>query len=335
MSSRKFLIIFNIILFFIGVDLLVVRTRIHKKAPQPITIQQPVRPVRPVEPPKPINYDIKNPVPSFLQYDALVSQLKEWEKEAPELVEVGTYGKTSKGTDLYFIRIRNERSDEAKPVVLLTGATHGNEPWSTTVMMACVGTMLDKYGDDEKLTALMNSRDIYVVPVVSPDTFGKERYVDGVDPNRDYPTQRAPDKVSVAPIEALKKLTLSIHPAAAISGHTFGRVYFYPYADSTRKTANDEDYRRILGKMKELSNYGFEQGCYNYGRPIFGSEMDWYYRNGCMGIVMEMGTHQRPPSTEEVRSEFERTFEAIKYFIEEAPKVQVQLYSIFDWRSAA
>jgi hypothetical protein len=198
-------------------------------------------------------------------------------------------------------------------------------------MVAVVGTLIDKYGDDEGVTALVDSRDIYLIPVVSPDTFPHSRYVDGVDPNRDYPTQGNPDKVSVPPIEALKKFALKIDADAVISGHTHGRVYFYPYADARRKTANDDDYQRILGEMKKLSGYRFEQGCYNYGRPIFGSEMDWYYRNGCFGIVMEFGSHQSPPSKEQVRSEFERTYEAILYFIDEAPEVDVMLFSMLDW----
>ncbi len=50
---------------------------------------------------------------------------------------------------------------------------------------------------------------------------------------------------------------------------------------------------------------------------------------------MEIGAHQRPPNPDEVRSEFERTFGAILYFIEEAPKVEIRQYVISDWRTAA
>ena len=40
-------------------------------------------------------------------------------------------------------------------------------------------------------------------------------------------------------------------------------------------------------------------------------------------MVIEYGTHQRPPTREEVVSEFNRTFQGVLYFIEEAPKVQI------------
>lgn len=335
MSNTKLLLLINLVFFFIGLDLV-----LYKKMPDRPSMVQPIPHapiVQPIEEPEPepINYDITNPVPSYLAYSALVDQLKQWEQEAPELVEVGTYGKSSQGQDIYYIRIRNTRTDEGQSVVLLTAAIHGNEPWSTTTMMACVGTLLDRYGDDEKITALVDGRDLYVIPVVSPDAYPYSRHVDGVDPNRNFPTQTSPEKISVPPIQALRDFYFGIRPVAVISGHTFGRVYLYPWGDSRRPCPNAEDYHRILGQMEALSRYGSKQAGFNYGTPIFGTEVDWYYRQGSFSLVMEIGTHQRPPSMEEVRSEFERTFGAVMYFIEEAPKVEVQSYAVADWRAAA
>lgn len=65
------------------------------------------------------------------------------------------------------------------------------------------------------------------------------------------------------------------------------------------------------------------QACYNYGTPIKGTEIDWYYRHGTFAVVMEMGTHQKPPSVPQIESEFQKTYQAILYYIEEAPKVNV------------
>lgn len=337
MSQTKLLILINFILLFIGFDLYLIKTRILVDDDAPIVVQRPVQPiVEPPPPPEPINYDIETPIPSFLEYDALVSQLKKWEEEAPELVTVETYGSSSKGKELYYICVTNERIEsDAKLVTMFTGCTHGNEPWSTTTLMAVVGTLLDKYGDDEQVTELLDTRTMYFVPVISPDSYPHSRHVDGVDPNRDYPTARNPDKQSVKPIEEFKELFQQVKPRAAISGHTHGRVYFYPWAEATRKTPNDADYRRILGKMGELSRYRMEQGCYNYGRPIYGSDMDYFHRNGALGVVMEFGTHQRRPTDSEVKSEFDRTYKAILHFFEEAPKVEVQQFSMLDWQAAA
>ena len=325
----KKLILINVIVFCIGIDLLIFKhfskDEIHTHHP-PVVIEQP-------EPePEPINYDITTTMPSHMAHDEMVSQLKEWESEAPELVQVGVYGKSSKGTDLYFLRIHNERDDTEMPCVMLTGSTHGNEPLTTATMMAYIGTLLDRYGDDDQITKIVNSRDLYFVPIISPDSYPHSRYVDGVDPNRDYPTKRYPNKISVAPIKAIQDLFNELNPRAVISGHTFGRVFLYPWGDSRQVTSNDAEYKRILGEMSRLSQYGIKQACYVYGRPIYGTEMDWYYRHGALGMVIEYGNHQRKPTDREIKTEFDKTFEAVLYFIEEAPKVEIQLYAVI-WES--
>jgi hypothetical protein len=74
-----------------------------------------------------------------------------------------------------------------------------------------------------------------------------------------------------------------------------------------------------------------------YNSPIYGTEVDWYYRNGAFAttpnrkrihrgafaIVMEFGTHQHIPSQSDIDSEFRRTFQAVLYFIKEAPLVEI------------
>lgn len=61
-----------------------------------------------------------------------------------------------------------------------------------------------------------------------------------------------------------------------------------------------------------------------YGTPIYGSEVDWYYRNGSFAIVCEFGKHQRVPTDEDTRAEFNLTFTSALHFIREAPLVQVR-----------
>jgi hypothetical protein len=334
--SKTHLILINLIIFMMGVDL--VAYKIVKNERQHVTPPVIVRPEPepiPEPEPEPINYDITTPIPSFLRYSEMVAQFKTWEQEAPELAEVGTYGQSSKGTTLHYIRIRNKRLPETDNVVLITACIHGNEPLSQSTVTAYIGTLLDKYGDDDRITKLVDSRDIYFVPIVSPDSHPNSRHVDGVDPNRDWPTQNAPNHVSVPPVKAIQDLFLRIKPKAAASGHTSGRVFLRPWGDSRRGTPNDDDYRRIIGKMEELSGYGSMQGSQIYGRPIYGTDMDWFHRNGAFGIVIEYGRHQRVPSDQDTKTEFDMTWEAILYFIEEAPKVHIMQWSAEQWRTAA
>lgn len=293
----------------------------------------------------PIEHDVSISEPSFLQYQDLVKQIKLWEQECPELVEVGIYGKSTKQQDLYYIRIKNKRIKEELPKVLITACIHGNEPLATSTTMWYIGSLLKNYNDN-KIQNLIDSRDLYFVPVVSPDSYPKSRMVDGVDPNRNFPGSSNPDKKSVAPVRELQDFFLKIKPQAVMSGHTYGRVYLMPPGDSMSYCPDHEEFVRVLDKMSQLSGYRYIRACdlymatsnpntkpirsygvangdYKVMVPIYGTETDWYYRNGAFAIVAEYGTHQRIPSNTDTNTEFDKTYEAMLCFLQEAPLVNV------------
>jgi murein tripeptide amidase MpaA len=111
---------------------------------------------------------ISNPMPSFMSYSGIVEQIKKWHQEAPDYTQVGIYGKSAEGTNLWYIRITSP-SNQKKAVVLLTGSTHGNESLSTMTMMAYIGRLLADYGRHPRPTNILDTRDIFFIPVVSPD----------------------------------------------------------------------------------------------------------------------------------------------------------------------
>jgi hypothetical protein len=278
-----------------------------------------------VEPPKtPRIPNISVATPAYLDYPQIVVQTQKWAQEAPDLVEIGNYGKTKRGTDICYIRICNKLDTKTRPKVMITGCIHGNEPWATGCVMAFAGNLLNSYGKDKTLTDLIESRDIYIVPVVSPDSYPSSRHVDGVDPNRDFPGPSRPNHPSTPSIAAIQTFFNKIKPNAVISGHTHGRIYLTPFGDKMTVCPNEADYKRIVGQMGTMSQYKVDRACNMYGRPIIGSEVDWYYRNGAFAIVMEFGTHQQKPSMQDITSEFNRTWTSVQLFIKEAPLVQIK-----------
>lgn len=355
----------NLLVFSLGIGLYVHKGKLPEPPPaivqpQPDSTVTPIPP-DPVKPP--ISFTISSPRPSYMNYAATVAKLKEWNSQAPELTEVGTYGKTSRGQDIYYLRICDKRSTAQKPKVLLTACIHGNEPLASSTVMWWAGTMLESYSKDEAVRKLLDERDIYIVPVVSPDSYPSSRHVDGVDPNRDFPGPSRPNHQSKAPVAALQGFFLKIRPNAVISGHTWGRVYLTPYGDKMANPENKDEYDRIVGQMKTLSGYRMIRACDmygpggglnnppirggvsehdgeeatqcdcmcrhmgvdgKYGSPIYGSEVDWYYRNKAFAIVMEFGTHQRIPSDADTKTEFDMTYKAALHFVKEAPLVEVR-----------
>lgn len=324
----------------------------HPNAPPPN-----YQPNPPAPPPPPIpTPSISTPIPSYLPYPGIIKQLQTWEQEAPKLTEVGKYGKTSRGQDIYYIRLTNEQLQltlddmgggswhiHPKPRLLITACIHGNEPHSTSTVMAYIGSMLAAYGKDEQITKLIDGREIYFVPVVSPDSYPNSRHVDGVDPNRDYKNLRS------APVRAIQQFFNEKKFQAAWSGHTWGRVFLTPWGDNMEPCPDDEAYRQIMGEVAEMCQYRRIRACemyqgggglnnppIRYGEPgwglygnnlvpIYGAEMDWYYRHGAFAVVCEYGTHQRIPSDADTKGEFDRTFKGFLHFVDKAPIVKLKL----------
>jgi hypothetical protein len=272
---------------------------------------------------KKISPEISIKLPSHLSYPQTIAQIKKWKEEAPDLTEVGTYGQTKKNVDLYYIRVHNTLDKSPKPVVLITACIHGNEPLASGVTMAYVGNLIDQYGKDKKITDIINTRDLYFIPVVSPDSYTTSRYVDGVDPNRDFPTPKTPEHQSTPTVNALRDFYWKIKPSAVVSGHTYGRLFMTPYGDSYKKTPHEVDFSRIVGKMASLADYKKIHCAELYNKPIDGSEVDWFYRNGSIAICAEYGTHQHKPTLEEIKKEFNRVKDALDLFVVEAPIVKV------------
>jgi Zinc carboxypeptidase len=305
----------------------------HNSAPIPQTQPTNPAPIIVQPPPKPRQPDITTKIPGYKDYAGCVAQIKEWNQQAPDFTTVGTYGKSSQGIDLYYIKVTNKYSPAPKPVILVHGCIHGNESWATGEVMAWLGTMLGTYVTDKQVTDLIDKNEIYFVPVVSPDSYPHSRIVDGQDPNRNFPNPRNPNIKSVPPVAAIQDLTLKIKPKVAISAHTFGRVFLSPWGDQNQVCPNEADYNRIFGQMCQLSGYGQKRACQVYGTPIYGGELDWYFRQGALSMVIEIGTHQTIPSLQEITSEFDKTYKSILFFMEEGLKVRVipEKISIYEW----
>ncbi len=335
-------VIANILILNIGVATIFVgNSYSHKKqaesqieivTPEPIPIIQP------------ITNNVTNTEFVHLSYEQTVSQLKKWADQAPDMADIGIYGKSTKGNDLYYIRINNKRiPSKEKPKVLITACIHGNEPLAAGTVMAYINELLLKYNTDQDMKDLLNTRDIYFVPIVSPDSYTKTREVDGVDPNRNFAHSNIATE-SVAPVAAIQELFTTIKPNAVISTHTWGRVFLIPYGDTMENSPHHKDFVSVVTEMGRLSGYKYMRVCDLYKNngglnimprrktssgqtvlmPIFGTEVDWYYRNGSFPIVMEVGTHQRIPTTPEIQDEYRRTWTAFLYFIKEAPMVNLK-----------
>ncbi len=131
-------------------------------------------------------------------YEAYVELMYQFAEDYPDLVEIINIGPTVLGRDLLFARI-SPMLDEDRPVprFMYTSTMHGDETAGFILSLRLIHYLISNYGEDEAITDLVNSVDIYICPNENPD--GTYRYdnstltgatrgnINGVDLNRNYP----------------------------------------------------------------------------------------------------------------------------------------------------
>jgi hypothetical protein len=111
------------------------------------------------------------PFDHILRYDELTALLKGWAAARPGLVELESLGLTPEGRELWFLTLTKRSTGPAneKPALLVDGNMHALEWTGGVAALNFVWRVLRDYGTDERVTRLLDTRCVYVLPRVSPD----------------------------------------------------------------------------------------------------------------------------------------------------------------------
>jgi hypothetical protein len=92
----------------------------------------------------------------------------------PRLAKLVTIGKTVKGVPIQAVKVTRDArriADGKRPSVLYAGAQHARE-WITPEMnRRLLHHVLDNYGTDRKLTRLLDTTELWFLPVANPDGY--------------------------------------------------------------------------------------------------------------------------------------------------------------------
>jgi hypothetical protein len=141
----------------------------------------------------------------------------------PDMTKLVTIGETVNGEEIVALKVTadaRQRDDGARPATLFLGAQHARE-WITPEMVRRLAVhVLEGYGDDPVLTDLVDTTELWFVPVANPDGYdytftpgnrlwrknlrdndgdGSITASDGVDLNRNYPTRWGYDDEGSSP----------------------------------------------------------------------------------------------------------------------------------------
>ncbi len=131
-------------------------------------------------------------------YDAYIDMMYQFEADYPDLCDVYSIGTTNNGREILVARITdNVGQMEGDPEFLYTSSMHGDETTGYVLMLRLIDYLLTGYGDNPRITSIVDEIDIYINPLANPDGsyYGGNSSISGairgnaygIDLNRNYP----------------------------------------------------------------------------------------------------------------------------------------------------
>jgi hypothetical protein len=121
----------------------------------------------------------------YLDYDELTTQLKSWAAQHPDLVRLGSIGRTPEGREIPILTV-GRNPDEARPAVWVDGNMHASELCGSSVALAIAEDVIALHGGEPAagpragggvalpalpghMSETLRDTLFYIVPRISPD----------------------------------------------------------------------------------------------------------------------------------------------------------------------
>jgi len=137
----------------------------------------------------------------YSNYAQMKADFQSLAMDHPDRCRYEVIGLSLEGNEIFALKISDSPDlDEDEPEVLYCALHHSREPLSGEIVRSFAHHLLESYGIDPRVTAIVDTRELWLVPVVNPDGY---LYVDstdsfwrknrrggfGVDLNRNYGTE--------------------------------------------------------------------------------------------------------------------------------------------------
>ncbi|KAL7853622.1 hypothetical protein AOLI_G00204660 [Acnodon oligacanthus] len=194
---------------------------------------------------------------TYYNYVGLTRRLWSFVEKYPSICSLESVGKSVEGRELWVLRVtaHPERNEPGKPRFRYVGNMHGDEAVSRQVLLYLTEYLLTRYGTEPRVTRLLNSTDIYIMPSMNPDGFEKATEGDctgssstarenakHVDLNRGFPDQfdQLPRVLERDAPEVTAVMNWTLQKKFVLSGNLHGGsvVASYPFDDSSSHIAS-------------------------------------------------------------------------------------------------
>lgn len=262
---------------------------------------------------------------AYPTYDQYLYMMNAFAKNHPDIAQLHEIGTSIQGRKILLLEITdNPNLDEAEPESLYTSTMHGDETVGFILLLRLIDTLLNDYGQDPRITHLINNSEIWINPLANPDgtyyggndtvVFAKRFLANGTDANRNFPDFLAgenPDGNDYAPETlAMIQLAQERNFVLAANFHGGAEVFNYPW-DNQQTRHPDTDWYQMAGRQYAdaaqdnwplASSYfsGFSNGITN--------GYDWYSTNGnrqdymnyyfgCREVTIELSDVKNPDAS--------------------------------------
>ncbi|MBD3166730.1 T9SS type A sorting domain-containing protein [bacterium] len=246
-----------------------------------------------------------------------VSEIEDWYDEFladyPDIVsEKDTIGYTLEDRAIWAFKMSdNPDEDEDEPEIFLNAAIHAREVITPMVLQNFCELLAEGYGSDDRITNIVDEREIYFVMVVNPDgyTYNEENdpngggmwrknkrrinnVLYGVDLNRNFSyqwgydnngsspqpssaTYRGDSAASEPATQAIIEYTNSRNFVSCINYHSYSDIAIHPYGYDSAALPDDLEIYTLLGEYI-LETLNWPLG--NAGNLLYevnGDAVDW------------------------------------------------------------
>ncbi|MEE9385687.1 MAG: M14 family metallopeptidase [Nannocystaceae bacterium] len=169
----------------------------------------------------------------YPSYDEIRATFADYQIENPDLALVPDlpWMVSQDGLPIVVLKLSGDVAEDnfAKPAIVITASTHGDEWITTPVVMGLIERLVMGYGSEARITKMLDWSSVYFVPAVSPDSFQSSRNVHGVDPNRVYPYPGNDAEPSIASARNMIRFYDMLKPAGSLDYHANIGMVLYPW----------------------------------------------------------------------------------------------------------
>ena len=288
----------------------------------------------------------------YTSYDECVDFFKSAQKTNPNLFKVEVIGQTWENRDIIAVSITKDvDTNKEKPALFYTGTIHAREWIGIELSLSFAKYILDHIDYDPQLNSILDRTTLYMVPCANPDGFeysrnhfsfwrkNRRKNSDGsfgVDLNRNFSVGFTPNKDMTSNVysgpsafsepetAALRDFVLEHENITiALDYHSQGNVFF-PAHNFIHEDAIDAiDLNLLAGNMAEeiKKESGREYGVH-MGKPpvhlISGSGREFYYSQGALSLVAEVGTRNISDYIEHMSENIDENIPALMFALSEA-----------------